>query len=151
MSQQPFWACLHMRLAEKSKKWWTKTICFESLQGHTLSALNLSTYVHPNTKNQSKDLRELQCCSLHMRLAEYSMWCIFECVRKRTMPICTKQVHNSLKWCILSVHDYISKSNCISPAKFFHLFYTKNLLFLFYITTFPKHPHQFIYFTIYSI
>ena len=44
-----------------------------------------------------------------------------------------------------------SKSIHISLAKFFGLFYTKNLLFLFYATIFPKHTHQFIYFTIYSI
>ena len=30
--------------------------------------------------------------------------------------------------------------------KFFHLFYTANLLFLFYTIIFPKHLHQFIYF-----
>ena len=35
------------------------------------------------------------------------------------------------------------KSNCINLAKFFRLFYTKNLLFLFYTTTLPKHPHQY--------
>ena len=40
-----------------------------------------------------------------------------------------------------------TKTIHISPAKFFHLFYSKNLLFLFYTTTFPEHPHQFIYFT----
>ena len=44
-----------------------------------------------------------------------------------------------------------SKSIRISLAKFFGLFYNKNLLFLFYATIFPKHTHQFIYFTIYSI
>ena len=40
-----------------------------------------------------------------------------------------------------------SKSNYINLCKRFRLFYTKNLLFLFYIITFTKHPHQFIYYT----
>ena len=40
-----------------------------------------------------------------------------------------------------------SKSNYISLCKRFRLFYTKNLLFLFYIITFTKHLHQFIYYT----
>ena len=33
----------------------------------------------------------------------------------------------------------------IGPFKIFCLFYTKNLLFLFYTITFPKHLHQIIY------
>ena len=37
----------------------------------------------------------------------------------------------------------------MSSFKFFCLFYTKNLIFLFYTITFIKHPHQFIYFTRY--
>ena len=42
---------------------------------------------------------------------------------------------------------WVHKSNHISSWKRFHLFYTKNLHFLFYTITFTKHPHQFIYFT----
>ena len=37
------------------------------------------------------------------------------------------------------------KSNGISKCKSFFLFYTKNLLFLFYIINLQKHPHQIIY------
>ena len=40
-----------------------------------------------------------------------------------------------------------TQSNYISLCKIFRLFYTKNLLFLFYTITFTKHPHQFIYYT----
>ena len=40
-----------------------------------------------------------------------------------------------------------SKSNHISSCKFFVYFVRKNLLFLFYTSTFIKHPHQFIYST----
>ena len=68
----------------------------------------------------------------------------------------------SLEFFLESLHTFIGNikefkfgksevSNCINPAKFFRLFYTKNLLFLFYIATFPKYSHRFIYFTIPSI
>ena len=40
------------------------------------------------------------------------------------------------------------KSNHISSTKFFCLFYTNNLLFLFYKTTLTKLPHQYIYYTL---
>ena len=38
-------------------------------------------------------------------------------------------------------HLMLSKSICISLSKIFRLFYYKNLFFLFYTITFPKHPH----------
>ena len=40
---------------------------------------------------------------------------------------------------------YNSKSNYISSYKFLIYFVKKTLFFLFYISTFTKHPHQFIY------
>ena len=43
------------------------------------------------------------------------------------------------------------QSNHISLSKRFRLFYTKNLLFLFYTITFTKHSHQFIYYTYFFI
>ena len=41
------------------------------------------------------------------------------------------------------------KKHLISTSKRFHLFYKKNLLFLFYTITFTKHLHQLVYFTRY--
>ena len=41
----------------------------------------------------------------------------------------------------------LTKSNHISSCKFSVYFARKNLLFLFYTSTFIKHPHQFIYST----
>ena len=38
-------------------------------------------------------------------------------------------------------------SNCTNRCKNYYIFYKKNLLFLFYTTTFTKHPHQIIYST----
>ena len=58
-----------------------------------------------------------------------------------TLETRKKMVKRGEGWLVNSIH--------ISSFKFFCLFYTKNLLFLFYTITFIKHPHQFIYFTRY--
>ena len=46
-------------------------------------------------------------------------------------------------FCILRC--WCSKSNHTSPCKY------STYLFLFYTTIFPKHPHQFIYYTLFSL
>ena len=47
-----------------------------------------------------------------------------------------------------NIHTFKStQSIYINSSKFFVYFTRKNLLFLFYTSTFIKHPHQFIYFT----
>ena len=57
------------------------------------------------------------------------------------------QIANPYQKSTRRTHQHHTKSNYISWCKRFRLFYIKNLLFLFYITTFTKHPHQFIYYT----
>ena len=47
----------------------------------------------------------------------------------------------------LNQENLKTKSNHISSCKFIVYFTRKNLLFLFYTSTFTKHPHQFIYST----
>ena len=60
-----------------------------------------------------------------------------------------KALVSKLAWMVVSKRNNFCmsvlkckyKSNCIIPAKFFRLFYTNNLLFLFNKITFTKHRH----------
>ena len=56
-----------------------------------------------------------------------------------TLETRKKMVKRGAGWLVNSIH--------ISSSKFFIYFIWKNLLFLFYTSTFIKHPHQFIYST----
>ena len=67
-------------------------------------------------------------------------------------PICcmVQRQHNFLKGAAGTQSCWENlryKSIHISSSKFFVYFAQKNLLFLFYISTFTKHPRQFIYST----
>ena len=56
-----------------------------------------------------------------------------------TLETRKKMVKRGEGWLVNSIH--------ISSSKFFVYFIWKNLFFLFYTSTFIKHPHQFIYST----
>ena len=75
--------------------------------------------------------------------------CIFVCERKRILALIMLCFPGIFYFSFAIWNLWLHKSNYISWWKRFRLFYTKNLLFLFYTIIFTKHSHQFIYFTRY--